>query len=154
MVIAVSRTEDSQGFIASQIGNQQFSVRQDIHQLRILVSYIHTISEAQHRNPGSLRADRGSPVTFTMAESAEIDAVAELIKTYNELNSPYITELDEEPSPLEFMRFVARNTPFVIRGGAAEWKATQTWSAQFLEKHLEGETVNVAVTPLGYASLS
>lgn len=89
-------------------------------------------------------------VTFTMTESEGVDAVEELIKTYNELNSPCITELDEEPSPLEFMRFVARNTPFVIRGGAAEWTATQTWSAEFLEKHLKEETVNVAVTPLGY----
>ncbi|KAK5657312.1 hypothetical protein OQA88_3376 [Cercophora sp. LCS_1] len=79
------------------------------------------------------------------------DPVAELITTYNELNSPTITELDSEPSPLEFMRFVARNTPFVIRGGAAEWKATRTWSAEFLRSHLGNEPVNVAVTPLGNA---
>lgn len=77
------------------------------------------------------------------------DAIAELITAWNELNSNVITELDEEPSPLEFMRFVAANTPFVIRGVAANWKATQTWSATFLEDYLAGETVNVAVTPAG-----
>jgi peptidyl-lysine (3S)-dioxygenase / protease len=77
------------------------------------------------------------------------DPIAELIVTYNELNSSFIEELHEEPSPLEFMRFVARNTPFVARGVAADWKATQTWTAQFLEQHLGEETVNVAVTPSG-----
>ncbi|KAM7201482.1 Cupin-like domain containing protein [Rhypophila sp. PSN 637] len=79
------------------------------------------------------------------------DPLAELITTYNELNSSVIEELHEEPSPLEFMRFVARNTPFVIRGGASNWKATQMWSPSFLSEHLGDEPVNVAVTPLGNA---
>ncbi|KAK1754811.1 phospholipase A2 [Echria macrotheca] len=86
-----------------------------------------------------------------MGETDEKDPIANLINTYNELNTPHIVELDEEPSPLEFMRFVARNTPFVVRKGAAGWKATQTWSAAFLEDLLAGETVNVAVTPAGNA---
>ena len=77
------------------------------------------------------------------------DPIAELIVTYNELNSSIIEELDEEPSALEFMRFVARNTPFVVRGAASGWKATQTWTAKSLEEHLQNETVNVAVTPAG-----
>ena len=77
------------------------------------------------------------------------DPIAELITTWNELNSAAITEFDEEPSPLEFMRYVARNTPFVVRGAAAGWKATQMWSVAFLGDLLAGETVNVAVTPIG-----
>ena len=77
------------------------------------------------------------------------DPIAEVITTYNELNSSAIEELQEEPSPLEFMRFVAKNTPFVVRGGAATWKATQTWTPAFLSQHLGEEPVNVAVTPLG-----
>ncbi|KAK0613455.1 putative phospholipase [Immersiella caudata] len=81
----------------------------------------------------------------------EVDAIAELIINYNELNSSVVTELDEEPSPLEFMRFVAKNTPFVVRGAASDWKASQTWSAQSLKEHLADETVNVAVTPAGNA---
>ena len=77
-------------------------------------------------------------------------AFTELITTYNELNSPSIIELDEEPSPLEFMRFVARNTPFVVRGGASDWKATQSWSVDFLKQKLADEIVTVAMTPVGY----
>ncbi|KAJ4385944.1 hypothetical protein N0V85_007953, partial [Neurospora sp. IMI 360204] len=79
------------------------------------------------------------------------DPIADLIVTYNELNSSFIEELHEEPSALEFMRFVARNTPFVVRGGAANWKATQTWTAEYLSTFLGDETINVAVTPFGNA---
>ena len=82
------------------------------------------------------------------------DAITELITTYNELNSSSIIELDEEPSPLEFMRFVARNTPFVVRGGASDWGAIHTWSVDFLKAKLADETVNVAVTPAGYVFAS
>lgn len=84
-----------------------------------------------------------------MADDTNPDPIVEMITTYNELNSSLIEELDEEPSPLEFMRFVARNTPFVIRGGASAWKATQTWSPSLLAQQLGNERVNVAVTPLG-----
>ncbi|KAL2760558.1 hypothetical protein ACRALDRAFT_1066933 [Sodiomyces alcalophilus JCM 7366] len=40
-----------------------------------------------------------------------LDSISNLITTYNELNSHVIDELSEEPSPLEFLRYVARNTP-------------------------------------------
>ncbi|KAK3359963.1 cupin-like domain-containing protein [Lasiosphaeria hispida] len=86
-----------------------------------------------------------------MAALHGADPITELITIYNELNSHIIIELDEEPSPLEFMRFVAKNTPFVVRGAAADWKATRTWTSGFLKSHLADETVNVAVTPAGNA---
>ncbi|SPQ21880.1 50e773cd-5d29-43ee-81db-43ecf6ad73dd [Thermothielavioides terrestris] len=79
------------------------------------------------------------------------DPIEELITNYNELNSPIIEELTEEPSPLEFMRFVARNTPFVVRGAAADWQATKTWTVDFLMQFLGDQLVNVAVTPAGNA---
>ncbi|KAI0120121.1 cupin-like domain-containing protein [Nemania sp. FL0031] len=79
------------------------------------------------------------------------DSIAELLTTYNELNSSRIEELVEEPSPLEFMRYVARNTPFVVRRGAVHWTATRTWDAAYLRSTLAGHTVNVAVTPFGNA---
>ncbi|KAK0752512.1 putative pla2g4b [Schizothecium vesticola] len=79
------------------------------------------------------------------------DAITELITSYNELNSSSIIELDQEPSPLEFMRFVAKNTPFVVRGGAAGWKAIRDWSVAYLKETLANEQVNVAVTPFGNA---
>ncbi|KAG5925995.1 hypothetical protein E4U42_003753 [Claviceps africana] len=87
-----------------------------------------------------------------MASSpANEDALRHLITTYYELNSENIEELDCEPSPLEFMRYVSRNTPFVIRGGASSWKATRQWNAAYLEEALAGQSVNVAVTPHGNA---
>lgn len=84
-------------------------------------------------------------------EQRDHDPIADLIITYNELNSSFIEELHEEPSALEFMRFVARNTPFIVRGGAANWKATQTWTAEYLSNFLGDEIVNVAFTPFGNA---
>lgn len=76
-------------------------------------------------------------------------ALEDLLSTFNELNSAAIEELNEEPSPLEFMRFVSRNTPFVVRGGASTWKAVQEWNSAYLLSGLRGQLVNVAVTPFG-----
>ena len=77
------------------------------------------------------------------------DPVSELVTCYNELNSSLVDEVYEEPSPLEFMRYVARNTPFVVRRGASNWEAVRSWNASFLENALAHHTVNVAVTPNG-----
>ncbi|EGR44942.1 uncharacterized protein TRIREDRAFT_69362 [Trichoderma reesei QM6a] len=74
-----------------------------------------------------------------------------LLNTFNELNPSTVEELFAEPSPLEFMRYVARNTPFVVRGGASTWKATKKWDSAYLRTALEGQSVNVAVTPFGNA---
>lgn len=77
------------------------------------------------------------------------DAIEHLITTYGELNSSSIEELDCEPSPLDFMRYVARNTPFVVRGGASSWRAFDKWDKDYLVSALAGQSVNVAVTPHG-----
>ncbi|CAJ2507832.1 Uu.00g090180.m01.CDS01 [Anthostomella pinea] len=82
---------------------------------------------------------------------ASEDPIAELLTTYNELNASTIESLDSEPSPLEFMRHVSRNTPFVIRRGARDWTATRRWDASYLRSTLAGHKVNVAVTPFGNA---
>ncbi|KHN95415.1 uncharacterized protein MAM_06692 [Metarhizium album ARSEF 1941] len=78
-------------------------------------------------------------------------ALEDMISTFNDLNSSIIEELDSEPSPLEFMRFVSRNSPFVVRGAASSWKATREWNSKYLRSALAGQTVNVAVTPHGFA---
>ena len=78
-----------------------------------------------------------------------LDPISELITCYFDLNSVLIDELEDEPSPLEFMRYVARNTPFVVRRGASHWEAMKTWNASFLETGLASHTVNVAITPNG-----
>ncbi|KAL1850409.1 hypothetical protein Daus18300_012943 [Diaporthe australafricana] len=80
-----------------------------------------------------------------------VDPLVELLTNYNELNTSVVDELDQEPSPLEFMRYVSRNTPFVVRGGATNWTATKTWNLAQLENLLRDHTVNVAVTPKGNA---
>ncbi len=75
----------------------------------------------------------------------------DLITTYHDLNPSKIDILHEEPSPLEFMRYVARNRPFVIKNGAADWKARKRWNASYLKEVMEGQTVNVSLTPHGNA---
>src|SRR5579871_1873256 len=78
-------------------------------------------------------------------------AVRELISAYQDLNPPNVDELKEEPSALEFMRYVTRNRPFVLRKGAKEWKACRKWNDQYLRKSMEGFAVNIAITPSGNA---
>lgn len=80
------------------------------------------------------------------------DPLAELLINYNELNTSVVDELHQEPSPLEFMRYVSRNTPFVVRGGASTWTATKTWTLGHLKELLRDQTVNVAVTPDGFVN--
>ncbi|VDB87963.1 Bgt-3379 [Blumeria graminis f. sp. tritici] len=79
------------------------------------------------------------------------DPVATLLKDYHELNPGWVEIRTTTPTPLEFMRFVARNRPFVVRGGAADWQATREWSVARLKALLQGQTVEVAVTPNGLA---
>lgn len=80
---------------------------------------------------------------------SEPNPLERLISTYHDLNAAVVDELYEEPSALEFMRYVARNRPFIVHGAAREWKACQCWSAEYLRTALRDCNVNVAVTPLG-----
>jgi jumonji domain-containing protein 7 len=76
-------------------------------------------------------------------------AITSAINTYHELNPSVIEELKDEPSPLEFMRYVAKNRPFVIRSVAAKWPAFKKWDAKYLREAMREEHVNVAITPFG-----
>ena len=75
--------------------------------------------------------------------------ILDLITSYHELNSGSVDELREEPSPLEFMRYVAKNLPFVIRKGASSWAAAKEWNAKYLVDVMGEHLVNVAITPHG-----
>jgi jumonji domain-containing protein 7 len=75
--------------------------------------------------------------------------ILDLINTYYELNPSLIDEFFEDPSPLEFMRYVAQNRPFIIRGGADDWPAFRKWNVDYLRKAMSGQLVNVAITPCG-----
>ena len=76
------------------------------------------------------------------------DALEALLISYHELNPASIDELTEAPSPLEFMRYVAKNTPFVVRGGSSQWPAL-SWDLEYLEKAMGITPVEVACTPFG-----
>ena len=79
------------------------------------------------------------------------DSLRNLLETYYDFNAIVIDELDDVPSALEFMRYVARNRPFVVRGGARDWKAFEKWDAAYLEQIMADSQVNVAITPFGNA---
>jgi len=74
-----------------------------------------------------------------------------LLKSYAELNPPKIVELFEEPSPLEFLRYVAINRPVVIRGSAKSFDAYENWEFQYLHDRMHGQSVNVSSTSNGKA---
>jgi jumonji domain-containing protein 7 len=82
---------------------------------------------------------------FTLSNTDPSD----LIQSYNELNSAEVSEIHEEPSALEFMRYVARNRPVIIRNGAQDWTALQKWNLHYLTNAMAGQSVNVAMTPDG-----
>jgi jumonji domain-containing protein 7 len=80
-----------------------------------------------------------------------------LLENYHDINSQTVTELKREPTPLEFMRFVSRNQPFVIRRsphsneGALFQKALERWNVKYLKEKMAGQKVTVAITPSGNA---
>ena len=76
-------------------------------------------------------------------------AINEYISSYQELNGTTVDELQNEPTPLEFLRYCAKNRPFVVRGGASKWPAVQSWNAEYLKQALGKQLVNVAITPHG-----
>ncbi|KAF5970320.1 putative phospholipase [Fusarium bulbicola] len=103
--------------------------------------------------PQEVASEDGTANTSSNNPLSTDKAIENLISTFNELNSNSIDELHDEPSPLEFMRYVARNTPFVIRGRASSWKACQDWNSAYLLSVMKGQNVNVAVTPYGNADM-
>lgn len=105
------------------------------------LSHVHRCCKLQP-NPDAMAMDPAST-------PPDIDPIISLLTTYNELNASSVDEFVELPSALEFMRYVARNRPLVVRGGAKDWEATRTWNVRRLKSLLEGQSVNVAVTPNG-----
>jgi len=75
-------------------------------------------------------------------------AIEALLTSYHELNISSVDELTEVPSPLEFMRYVARNIPFVVRRGVSHWPA-MLWNIKSLKEVMEDTTIEVAITPSG-----
>lgn len=80
--------------------------------------------------------------------SGVAEATANMLTTYHELNGD-IHVLGQEPSPLDFMRYVARNRPLVVRQGCLKWRAVQKWNVDYLQDIMKDTPVKVAVTPYG-----
>lgn len=76
------------------------------------------------------------------------EATANMLTTYHELNGD-IHVLYEEPSPLDFMRYVAKNRPLAVRGGCSKWLAVRKWNVDYLQEIMRDIPVKVAITPLG-----
>ena len=76
-----------------------------------------------------------------------------MLTSYHELNGN-IHVLYEEPDPLDFMRYVAANRPFVVRQGCAKWVAVRKWNAAYLRDVMKDVPVKVAVTPYGSVRLA
>ena len=81
------------------------------------------------------------------------EATADMLTTYHELNGD-IHVLYEEPSPLDFMRYVAKNRPLVVRQGCSKWGAVRKWNVDYLQKIMKNTPVKVAVTPHGLVRLA
>ncbi|KAL8660520.1 MAG: hypothetical protein Q9202_006475 [Teloschistes flavicans] len=87
-------------------------------------------------------------MTTNSPQTAE-EALVELISAYHELNGNYVDELEQPPSPLDFLQYVARNRPFVVRKAAVTWPAVSLWSSDYLAAVMKDSTVKVAITPSG-----
>ena len=72
-----------------------------------------------------------------------------LIRTYHELNSEHIDVLHSEPSPIQFMKYVAKNRPFLVKGGCAAWGAIRKWNEEYLTQKMGNGAVKIAITPHG-----
>ena len=76
-------------------------------------------------------------------------ATKDMLASYYELNGNIDELYDASISPLDFMRYVSRNRPFVLRGGCSEWPAVRKWTASYLREVSGDAPVKVAVTPHG-----
>jgi len=67
-----------------------------------------------------------------------------------------VKEYTKDPTVVEFAKHVGSNTPFVVRGYAAEWscisqQSAERWSNEFLTANMGDTEVSVAVTMDGRA---
>ena len=78
--------------------------------------------------------------------------INDLISLYHDLNGASVDELREPPSALEFMKYVAKNRPFIVRQGMSHSPALHKWNCEYLKRVLGPAPVKVAITPNGSAS--
>ena len=74
---------------------------------------------------------------------------AEMLEAYSETNNDYIDLLSEEPTPLDFMRYVAKNRPFIVKQGCSTWPAVRKWNIDYMLQKMGDAKVDIAQTPYG-----
>ena len=72
-----------------------------------------------------------------------------LLETYFETNSDNIDYMIDNPSPLQFIKYVAKNRPFVVKGGCSTWPAVRKWNSNYLVQVMGDAEVDIAETPQG-----
>ena len=77
------------------------------------------------------------------------DPIANLLQNYYAMNGADVVVLEQAPSPLDFLRYVAKNRPFIVKGGCSNWDAVQQWSLPYLLHAMGNTKVVVAQTPHG-----
>ncbi|KAJ8972793.1 hypothetical protein NQ314_000029 [Rhamnusium bicolor] len=71
---------------------------------------------------------------------------------HSHLRVPEIRVNDLELWPLTFYReYVSKNVPVLLKGIGGKFPAVQKWNTEYFMKVIPEKTVNVAITPNGYA---
>ena len=79
-------------------------------------------------------------------------AFVDMLSAYHDINGVQVDEIYKVPSPLEYLRYVGRSRPFILRQvGLRDWPALQRWSVSYLKERMGDAVVNIAVTPNGSA---
>lgn len=77
------------------------------------------------------------------------DATKNMIVSHQELNGDIDELYEASISPLDFLRYVYKNRPFVLRKGCSSWPAIQRWSSSYLNEVIGDTRVKIAITPRG-----
>ena len=77
------------------------------------------------------------------------EVTRELIDAYHSTNSTSIDVLLANPTAIQFLGYLAKNRPFVVRGSCRDWPAVQKWDVRYLTKMMGDTEIEVAETPCG-----
>ncbi len=146
--------EEESNFGGAGLGSGAEITSTTLHHFLFLHSVHHSSNFVTFRSAYDA-VDDGNEKGLEMGTEVDLSAasieaaIVSAINSYHELNPSMVDKLHEEPSPLEFLRYVTRNRPFVVRNAAAEWKAFKAWDSKYLREAMVEESVNVAITPFG-----
>ena len=68
-----------------------------------------------------------------------------------DLHPTCVDELHASPSALDFLRYVGKNQPFVVRNNPLDSRASQLWSPSYLCQQMGERPLSIACSPSGNA---